>query len=74
MLVEAHRSFTHYPPNSARIQRHKLIRKAAQEMAAVLITNTPVSPELEVAIEKLNEVVFWANAGIARQAYRGGRE
>ncbi len=44
----------------------ELIRGHAQEYALSLLDICPESRELSVALTKLEEVVFWANAAIAR--------
>jgi antitoxin component of MazEF toxin-antitoxin module len=42
------------------------VRITAFELAEYINENVPDSREKSVALTKLEEVVFWANAGIAR--------
>ena len=43
------------------------IRERAGELAHLIVDTTPESREQSVALTKLDEVVFWANAAIARR-------
>lgn len=64
-LIE--QNFTYHKPTPEQIERMIVIRGAAKDMAYVLKENMPLSHEAAVAMERLNEVVMWANAGIARE-------
>ena len=46
--------------------RYEKIRNKAKNFARYLISVTPDSREQSLAITSLEEVVFWANAAIAR--------
>jgi hypothetical protein len=50
--------FTHHAPNPEQIQKYTYLRNSAK---------VPESREKSLAITHLEEVVMWANAGIARQ-------
>lgn len=58
--------FTHHAPTGNQAERYEHIRAAAFEFAEYLIEVTPSSREQSLAVTKLEEVVFWANAAIAR--------
>ena len=59
-------NFTYHAPKDGQAERYERIREAAGAFSLLLNTNCPVSRELSLATTKLEEVVFWANAAIAR--------
>jgi len=58
--------FTYHPPQGDQVERYQEIRSKALEFAEFLVRVTPTSRAQTHAINKLHEVVFWANAAIAR--------
>ena len=60
--------FTYHPPTVIQPEIYESIRTIARTYAHYLIDNCPQSRELSLAITNLEEVVFWANAAVARQA------
>lgn len=60
--------FTYHPPRDGTGECFCLIRERARRLADVIVTATPSCREQSVALTKLEEVVMWANAGIARRA------
>lgn len=58
--------FTYVPPKEGQPERYQKIRKAALEFATMLDAMVPPSREKSLAMTHLEEVVMWANAGIAR--------
>ena len=59
--------FAYHPPkNENTAQTHGLIRDNCRGLAAMLDAHCPDSRELSLAITKLEEVMYWANAAIAR--------
>lgn len=64
---DIHNRFDHHAPDEERIKRHALIRSALREMAQIIVDNTPQGREQSTAVTKLEEAMFWANAGIARE-------
>ena len=58
--------FTYHPPQPGQPERYKLIRASAKDLADLLTAQCPKSRELSLALTKLEEMVFWANAAIAR--------
>ena len=58
--------FTYNPPQEGQPERYVLLRENAKQLAELIVQNTPTSREQSLALTKLEEVVFWANASIAR--------
>jgi hypothetical protein len=58
--------FTYHKPFGDQPARYEDIRAIAFDYADYLVKNCPDSRELSLAITKLEECVFWANASIAR--------
>lgn len=58
--------FTYHPPSGDQAERYGAIRSAAKDFALFISGNTPASREQSVALTNLDQVVFWANAAIAR--------
>lgn len=61
------RAFTYHPPTDDQPERYAAIRDQAKSLALFLVRSTPASREQSLALTHLEEVVFWANASIARQ-------
>jgi hypothetical protein len=59
-------NFSYHPPHSDLPQRYEEIRARGKELALFLAEVTPESREQSVALTKLEEVVMWANAALAR--------
>lgn len=58
--------FTYHAPFGCQATRYTLIRNYAKSFAEFLMRNCPESRELSVALTNLDQVVFNANAAIAR--------
>lgn len=59
--------FTYHAPASENVVNEMtMIRNIAHSYATYLNENVPDGREKNLAITKLEEVVFWANAGLAR--------
>lgn len=58
--------FTYHSPKTDQPQRYVRLRGEAREMALNIIRFTPPSREQSLALTKLEEAIFWANAAIAR--------
>ena len=63
--------FTYHPPKEGQPKRYEDIRYETIRHNAILFAyglsnDCPPSRELSLALTKLEEVVFWANAAIAR--------
>jgi hypothetical protein len=66
-LEELENRFTYHAPHGDQAERYVQIRDQAKSLARSLATLCPESRELSLALTKLDEVVFWANASIARR-------
>jgi hypothetical protein len=60
--------FIHRAPKDGQPEKYEDIRSGALEMAQYINQICPDSREKSLAITHLEEVVFWANAAIARHA------
>ena len=60
------KDFVYHPPKDDQAERYAAMRKNAGDLASQIMKMTPASREQSTALTKLDEVVFWANAAIAR--------
>lgn len=58
--------FTYHKPKEGQAEKYEAIRAKAKEFAILLAELTPASREQSVAFTNLDQVVFWANAAVAR--------
>lgn len=66
-VEDLEKRFTYHPPkDNLQVTTYENIRVRARNFAEQLIANTPPSREQSLAITHLEEVVFWANAAVAR--------
>lgn len=73
MPTEIENRFLFHPPRTdAEKQAHAQVRVELRAVALYLAEELPDGREKIVALTKLEEAMFWANASIARQ--RTGRE
>lgn len=56
----------HAPQDEETVKKYEMMRSIALSFSAVINDLVPDSREKSLAITHLEEVVFWANAGIAR--------
>jgi hypothetical protein len=59
-------NFTYHSPKEDQPERYEAIRQNAKSLAFLLVDLCPDSRERSLALTKLEECVFWANASIAR--------
>ena len=60
--------FMHHPiKNAETAEKHDTIRNTCLRLALDINNLVPDCDEKETAVKYLEEVMFWANAGIARQ-------
>ena len=59
--------FTYHKPKEDNAYKFVVIREDAKYFANMIDSLVPEGREKSLAITKLEEVVMWANAGIARQ-------
>ena len=60
------RAFTYRSPKGTQAARYELLRGSCRRLARELAEMCPESRELALALTKLEEVVMWGNAAIAR--------
>lgn len=59
-------TFRYHRPSGNQAERYERLRDEAGKLAHLIATNTPESREQSIALTKLEEVVMFANASIAR--------
>ncbi len=59
--------FTYHPPTPVKIGRHEHIRDRCKALAFQIGAGVPEGRERSMALSRLEEVAYWANAGIARE-------
>lgn len=59
--------FEHHPPNEEKARRHNKVRTALLSAAVVVDETVLPGRERSLAMTKIEEAMFWANAGIARE-------
>lgn len=64
--AELDKRFTYHPPKGNQAKRYETIREFAKTYAMFLVKECPDSRERALALTKIEESVFWANAAIAR--------
>ena len=65
-IKELEHRFTYHAPKHDQPAKYEKLRKEAYEFAILIDQLCPDSREKSLAITKLEEVVMWANASIAR--------
>lgn len=66
-------TFTYHRPEGNQPERYERIRSEAGKLAHLIACNTPESREQSLALTKLEEAIFFANAAIARnEKWDGG--
>lgn len=58
--------FTYHAPKDGQPEKYVKLRDTAKELAFLICELTPVSREQSLALTKLEESIFFANAAIAR--------
>ena len=58
--------FTYHSPKEGQNDKYVAIREKAKELAYLINDECPESREKALAVTKLEECTFWANASIAR--------
>lgn len=66
MAERIERDFTYVAPKGGQPAKYEKLRNFAKELAHLIDELCPDTRERSVALTKLNEVVMWANASIAR--------
>lgn len=58
--------FTYHSPKDNQPEKYQHLRQAGKDVAYLIKGLVPDSREQSLALTKLEEAIFWANAGIAR--------
>jgi len=58
--------FTYHAPKDGQVEKYSLLRVNGLNLARLIVSEVPESREQALAMTKLEEAIFWANAGIAR--------
>jgi hypothetical protein len=66
--AELETRFTYHPPTADQPEKYTTLRDHAHTIAKLIVVLTPESREQSLALTKLEESVFWANAAIARRS------
>jgi hypothetical protein len=66
MRQELEKRFTYHAPKNDQPERYTTLREFAKTFALAIVKFCPDSRERSLAITKLEEVVFWMTASIAR--------
>lgn len=59
-------NFTYHSPKDDQPARYVALRDKAKELAYLICTSSKASREQSLALTNLEQAIFWANAGIAR--------
>lgn len=71
-MSDMDRRFDFHPATTAEKKgEHGTVREAFKAMAQFIEAKVPAGREQAVAMTKLEEGMFWANAGIARNSEEG---
>jgi hypothetical protein len=62
--------FTYHAPHGDQPERYQQLRDMGLSIAELIVDLTPDHREQAIALTKLEEVIFWANAAIARREPR----
>lgn len=63
---ELDNKFNYHQPKPGQPERYTAVRSSTKETAEIIFSACPESRERALAITKLEEALFWANASIAR--------
>jgi hypothetical protein len=66
MDYELNKRFDYHKPDERKTEYHENVRSACKALAERLTSILPDGREKSLAITKLEEVMFWANAALAR--------
>jgi hypothetical protein len=64
--IQIENNFSYHSPKEGQPEVYETLRSRAKELAYLIEALVPNSREKSVAMTKLEEAIFWANAGVAR--------
>lgn len=64
---ELNTRFNYHAPTPGQVEKMVGLRGMAHSLAEQILAQVPESRERSLALTKLEEVVMWSNAGIARR-------
>jgi len=73
VMAQIAKCFCYHPPVGNQVERYGQLRDAGRDLAMLIATLTPDSREQSLALTKLEEAIFYANASIARNEVWEGR-
>ena len=59
--------FNYHKPDEAKAKRHETARSRCLDLARTIVDLTPEGREQSLAVTKIEEAMFWANAALARR-------
>lgn len=65
-IADFNNRFTYHSPKNDQAERYATLRSRGGELAIRMMELCPESAERTLAIRKIEEALFWANASIAR--------
>jgi hypothetical protein len=66
--AELTKRFTYHAPKEGQPLLYTALREEGKNLASLIVRTTPESREQALALTKLEEAIFWANAAIARNS------
>lgn len=66
VIEQIENNFVYHAPKEDQQDRYVVLRNEAKDLAYKIMTMTPPSREQALALTNLEQVMFWANAAIAR--------
>jgi hypothetical protein len=66
IFEQIEKRFTYHAPKAGQPEKYVALRDKGKELAILIANLTPASREQALAMTKLDEVVMFANAAIAR--------
>lgn len=67
MRERIEQTFTYHLPQDDQPERFANLREQAKVLALLICAWVPPGREQALALQQLEEVIFWANAGISRE-------
>lgn len=64
--ADIEKRFTYHAPKPGQPERYLVLREAGKQLALLITEACPQGREQSLAITKVEEAIFWANAAIAR--------